>query len=569
MDIIFVRGHLSILLTQEQLQERLIALHKASLELVTDVSLESVLERIAILASEQVDARYAALGVLDGDGRLVNFITVGMTDKEINRMAHPPKGLGLLGELMNTRDSLRVPSIKDHSKSVGFPEYHPIMNSFLGVPIRAGEKQLGQIYLTDKVDATEFTSDDEIIIQMLATYAATAIQNARMVEQMKERDLALTRRNVDMSLLNGIASALTSSLELDEILNKTLGHVMNYMNVEAGEIFLLEEDQTSLRLVLHRGQAAEAFWTRNRFKVGEGSIGIVAQDKKPLVSSNIENDLRFVRSAVVEAGFQQIASIPMLAGEQLMGVMSVAKVGEDLIDERSVQMLAAVGNWAGLAIENARLHINARRLAVLEERDRIGMDLHDGIIQSIYGVGLSLEGALHSINEDPKDARDRLQRSIEGLNQTIRDLRSYILDLRPRQMGEDGLVSGIKRLIAEYRANTFAKVKFTDRDFDLNTLTQTQSMTLFHICQEALANAAKHAKAQNVQISLWATDDRILMEINDDGNGFDMDSMSSNIGHGLANMHTRANALGGEADISSSLKEGTTILVWIPRHLHA
>ena len=555
-----------MLLTREQLQERLIALHKASLALVTDVSLESVLERIATVASEQADAEYAALGVLDGDGKLAKFITVGMTNNEIRRMAHPPQGLGLLGALMDTKETLRVPMIGDHPKSVGFPAHHPAMTSLLGVPIRAGDRQLGQIYLTNKIDADEFTSDDEMIIQMLATYAATAIQNARMVEQMRERDLALTRRNVDMGLLNDIASTLTSSLELDEILNKTLGHVMNYMNVEAGEIFLLEEDKASLRMVLHRGQAAEAFWMRNVFKMGEGSIGIVARDRTPLISTDIENDFRFIRSAVVKAGFQQIACIPMLAGEQLLGVMSVAKRKKEPIDERNIQMLAAVGNWAGLAIENARLHENARRLAILEERDRIGMDLHDGIIQSIYGVGLSLEGALHSINEDPKDAKDKVQRSIEGLNQTIRDLRSYILDLRPRQMGNDGLISGIKRLISEYRANTFAEVQLTEPDYDLNTLTKTQSMTLFHICQEALANAAKHSKAKNVQISLWTTDDRIVLEINDDGNGFEMESISSNIGHGLANIHSRAHSLGGEADISSVLNDGTTILVWIPRH---
>ncbi|HSG41663.1 MAG TPA: GAF domain-containing sensor histidine kinase [Anaerolineales bacterium] len=555
-----------MLLTREQLQERLIALHKASLALVTDVSLESVLERIATTAAEQADARYAALGVMGDDGKLGQFITVGMTDKEIKRMAHPPKGLGLLGMLVETNETLRVPKISDHPKSIGFPAHHPTMRSFLGVPIKAGERQLGQIYLTNKIDTAEFTADDEMIIQMLATYAATAIQNARTVEQMMERDQALTRRNVDMSLLNGIASTLTSSLELDEILNKTLGHVMNYMNVEAGEIWLLEEDKISLRMVLHRGKAAEAFWTRNIFKVGEGYIGIVAQTRTPLLSTDIENDLRFIRSAVVDAGFQQIACIPMLSGEQLMGVMSVAKMGKEPIDERNVQMLAAVGNWAGLAIENARLHLNARRFAVLEERDRIGMDLHDGIIQSIYGVGLSLEGALHSINEDTKEAKDKIQRSIDGLNQAIRDLRSYILDLRPRQMGDDGLISGIKRLITEYRANTFSDAQLTEPDFDFDSLTQTQSMALFHICQEALANTAKHAKAKNVQISLWTTDDRILMEINDDGNGFNIDSMSSNIGHGLANIKTRAHSLGGEADMSSTLNEGTTILVWIPRY---
>jgi signal transduction histidine kinase len=555
-----------MLLTREQLQERLIALHKASLALVKDFSLESVLERIATIASEQADARYAALGVLDDDGRLVKFITVGMADKEIKRMAHPPQGHGLLGALMNTTQALRVPVIGDHPESIGFPSHHPPMTSFLGVPIRAGDKQLGQIYLTNKINGVEFTSDDEMIIQMLATYAATAIQNAGMVEQMKERDLALTRRNVDMSLLNGIASTLTSSLELDEILNKTLGLVMNYMNVEAGEIFLLGEDNSTLRMVLHRGQAAEAFWTRNLFKVGEGYIGIVAQERKPLVSRYLENDLRFIRSAVVKAGFQQIACIPMLSGDHLMGVMSVASLGTNPIDDRNVQMLAAVGNWAGLAIENARLHANARRLAVLEERDRIGMDLHDGIIQSIYGVGLSLESALHSIKEDPNDANKRVKHAIDGLNQAIRDLRSYILDLRPRQLGNDGLISGIKRLISEYRANTFGEVILTEPDSDLKELSQTQAMAFFHICQEALANAAKHSKAKKVQISFWTTDERVLMEIADDGKGFDTDTMNSNIGHGLANIQTRARSSGGEADITSVLNEGTTILVWIPRH---
>jgi len=556
-----------MLLTREQLQERLIALHKASLELVQDVSLETLLERIATVACEQSDARYAALGVLDDDGHLIKFISVGLTEKEIKRMSHPPEGRGLIGALVGVKEPLRTPEIAKHPKSVGFPAHHPSMKSFLGVPIRAGDRQLGQIYLTDKKDAIEFTADDEKIIQMLATYAAAAIQNAGLMDQMKERDLALTRRTVDMSLLNSIASTLTSSLELDEILNKTLGHVMHYLKVEAGEIFLLQEDKTTLRMVLHRGQAAEAFWTHNVFTVGSGYIGLVAETRMPAVSKDLKNDQRFLRDAVVKAGFNQMACIPLLSGDNLMGVMSVATQRKELIDEQSVQMMAAVGNWAGLAIENARLHANARRSAVLGERDRIGMDLHDGIIQSIYGVGLSLESALHSIQDDPNDAIKRVQRSIDGLNQAIRDLRSYILDLRPRQLGSEGLINGIKRLIAEYRANTFAEVRLTEPDSDLKELTQAQALTLFHICQEALANAAKHAKAKNVQVALWTAGNRVLMEINDDGNGFDMDQLNISIGHGLANMQTRARSVGGEVDISSVLNEGSTILVWVPRHI--
>lgn len=554
-----------MLLTREQLQERLFALHAASLELVKDVSLETLLERIASTACEQAGARYAALGVLDDDGRLANFITVGMTENEIKRIVHPPVGRGLIGELMDTDLPLRLPILQSHSSSVGFPENHPHMVSFLGVPIRANDKQLGQIYLTEKLDSFEFSSDDEMIIQMLATYAATAIANARLIDQMKERDLALTRRNVDMAFLNSIASTLTSSLELDEILNKTLGLVMNYMKVEAGEIFLLEDDKSTLRMVLHRGQAAEAFWTRNIFNIGDGFIGKVAKLREPRIGTNLANEPGFLRDAVVKAGFQQIVCIPMLSGENLMGVMSVATRSTTPFEDRSVQMLTAVGTWAGLAIENARLHANARRLAVLEERNRIGMDLHDGIIQSIYGVGLALEGVQLSLNEDPNSTKEQIHRAIDGLNQAIRDIRAYILDLRPRQLGNEGLLSGIRRLITEYRANTFSEVHFTAPDSELKELTQTQSLTLFHICQEALANAAKHAKAKNVQISLWTTEERALMEIRDDGKGFEIEKMHTFIGHGLANMQTRARSTGGDIDISSAVDEGTTIMVWVPR----
>lgn len=379
-----------MLLTREQLQERLIALHRASLELVKDTSLDHLLERIAQTACEQADANYAALGVLSEDGKLEKFIAVGMTKDEIKKIAHPPIGKGLIGELMDTEVPLRIPKISEHPNSVGFPPYHPEMHSFLGVPIRAANRQLGQIYLTDKLGANEFTADDEKIIQMLAAYAAAAIQNARLYE-------------------------------------------------------------------------------------------------------------------------------------------------------------------------------NTGRLAVLEERDRIGMDLHDGVIQSIYGVGLSLENVLLSLNEDSSDAKQRVQIAIDGLNQVIRDLRSYILDLRPRKMGEDGLVSGVKRLVAEFRANTFAEVSLVNPEHELKNLPEPSSLGLFHICQEALANVAKHAKAKNVQISLWQTKDRALMEIRDDGVGFEMEKINASIGHGLANMQTRAHSVGGDVEISSHVNEGTTILVWVPR----
>jgi two-component system sensor histidine kinase DevS len=554
-----------MLLTRQQLEERLIALHQASLQLVEDISLETLLERIASVACEQAQARYAALGVQGEDGKLKQFISVGMTQNEIRRIPHPPSGRGLLGALMSSETPIRLSEIQADSRSIGFPRNHPAMRTFLGVPIRLGEDPLGQIYLTEKLDNSEFTADDERIIQMLAAYAAVAIHNARMYAELRQRDQALTRRNQDLALLNNIAEVLTASLKLDEILHKTLSLVMDYMEVESGEIFLLEEDKQTLRLVLHRGQAAEVFWTRNRFQSGEGIIGLVAKTGEALVSHDLAHDMRYLRDAVVDAGFKQMACFPLTSSGNLVGVLSAVTRSSVPLNEHDIQVITAIGSWAGLAIENARLHSDARRLAVLEERDRIGMDLHDGIIQSIYGVGLVLEHARLLATEDPSQSAERIQQAITSLNHTIRDIRSYILDLRPRQFGDENLMDGLKRLVTEFRVNTLAEANLKGAQDDLRDVPQVAALALFHICQEALANAAKHAHAKKVDISVWTSPERIMLEIHDNGYGFETEKMSMTLGHGLSNMYTRAHHVGGDVEISSVIGEGTSILAWVPR----
>jgi len=555
-----------VLLTREELQDRLIALHRASLELVKDVSLETLLERIAALACEQAGAKYAALGVLDDEGKLKQFITVGMTAEEIRRIPHPPRGLGLIGALMHSDgEPIRIPEIADDPRSVGFPAGHVDMHPFLGVPIRQADRQLGQIYLTEKINAPEFTQDDQTVIEILAAYAGVAIDNARLYESLQERDQALTRRNEELALLNQINTALASSLELDEILNKTLALLIAHFKVEAGEIFLREEDGETLRLVLHRGEAAEAFWTRNRYKFGEGMVGQAAQTKEPVVSHHLEKDERVTRQAVVKAGFRQIACIPLTSHGEVVGVLTIATRSRKAIAKSELQLLVSVAAGAGTAIENARLHSDARRVAVLEERERFGMDLHDGVIQSIYGVGLVLENARATLREDPKSAETRIQKAMDDLNRTIRDIRNYILDLRPRQLRGESLIEGLNRLIQEFRQNTKLEVSLAGPKAPLSNVPQPNAMALFHICQEALANIAKHANAGKVTVDLWTTSDRLLLEIHDDGKGFDMEKANKTVGHGLANMQTRVANVGGDLDIISAPGEGTTILAWVPR----
>jgi signal transduction histidine kinase len=279
----------------------------------------------------------------------------------------------------------------------------------------------------------------------------------------------------------------------------------------------------------------------------------------------LKNDMRFLRPAVVAAGFKCIACIPLTAHGDVVGVMSVASRKAHNFDEREINMLTAIGAWAGVTVENARLHRQGRRLAVLEERERIGMDLHDGIIQSIYAVGLALEYARVALDEDPRQSQQKIEQAIDGLNKTIRDIRTYILDLRPRHFVGLNLKEGLQRLVEEYRANTMADAILNAAEDGLHNLPPSHATALFHICQEALANVAKHSQARRLDVHLWSTKDRVLMEISDNGQGFDLHKMSVTLGHGLSNMHVRARKVGGDVEITSAPGEGTTILAWVPR----
>jgi signal transduction histidine kinase len=554
-----------VLLTREQLEDRLAALHRTSLELVSNLSLEAVLERIVLMAREQAGARYAALGVVDDKGDLEQFIPVGMSKEEIALMPHPPIGRGLLGIMRQERRTVRIPEICADPRSVGFPPYHPEMHSFLCVPILSGDTLLGQLYLTDKINYHEFTGQDERVIETLAAYAAVAISNARLYEELVQRDGALCQSNEDLKLLNDVAAALTSSRNVEDIFEKTLDLVMDYLEVEAGEIFLREEDEQELRMALHRGDFEEKFSHMDRFRIGQGFVGMVAATGKMLVSTNLREEMRYLRPEVLEAGFRSIACIPLSSGGKVVGVMAAATRRDQMLDERELNLLTAIGAWAGLTIENLRLNRQSRRLAVLEERERIGMDLHDGIIQSIYGVGLALDYARMAIEEDPSLARSKIEESIASLNATIKDIRSYILDLRPRHFHGDDLKQGLQRLVDEFQANSPTRAILVGPEDGLMDFPAPNSTALFHICQESLANIARHSRARLAEVHLWTSRDRVLLEISDDGRGFDLSMTQMSLGHGLSNMQARARKVGGDVEITSATGEGTTVLAWVPR----
>jgi signal transduction histidine kinase len=317
-------------------------------------------------------------------------------------------------------------------------------------------------------------------------------------------------------------------------------------------------------MAMHRGEAADAFWTKDQFRLGEGFVGLVAESGKPMVSNSLQHDMRFLRRKVNSAGFKCVACIPLTAHGNVVGVMGIATRRMQCLNQREIDLLTAIGTWAGTAIENIRLNQQGRRLAVLEERERIGMDLHDGIIQSIYAVGLALDYARMEVESNPHKTVLKLEQAIEDLNSTIRDIRTYIMDLRPRQFRGENLNDSLQRLVDETRANTHLQVILSGPQDGELILPTAIATALFHICQEALANVAKHAQAHQANIHLWTTPGRVLLEISDDGIGFDIPQMRMALGHGLANMVTRAHKVGGDIEINSDLGKGTTILAWAP-----
>ena len=548
-------------LSCEQLEERLAALHRASLELVQDISIDSLLQRIARIARQQVGATYATIGVRGDDGQIVRFITVGLDEEQINRLPHPPMGLGLISIVAEADGPIRVDYVQKEDQREGYPE----MSSLLGVPIHLGNRRLGQIYLTDKINEETFNADDERVIETLAAYAAVAISNARSYDELRKRDRTLTRRNQDLALLNNLASALASITELDELLQTALNRVINYFNLELGEIFLSEEDQNTLYKVLDQGENVQSLWTQDRFTRKEALIGKTARSGQPSITSLPYPEDPYLRNeALLASGIHQIACFPLTSRSEVLGVLSIATRQEQPLDPMDQQLLSSIASWVGTTIENVRLNIQGRRLAVLEERERIGMDLHDGIIQSIYAVGLTLEHARLLLGEEPEQTRKRIDQSIEDLNSTIRDLRAFIMDMRPRQLYEENLMDGLQRLVNEFRANALVEAKLSGPSEGLEDLPDAHAIALFHICQEALANIAKHAQAKKVEVLVWTTPDRVLMEVNDDGRGFDPKKIQLTLGHGISNMQTRARNIGGDLEITTEPGEGTTIMVWMP-----
>jgi signal transduction histidine kinase len=226
-------------------------------------------------------------------------------------------------------------------------------------------------------------------------------------------------------------------------------------------------------------------------------------------------------------------------------------------------MVRTFAATAAVAIEKSRLQESLRSVAVMHERERIGMDLHDGIIQSIYAIGLGLEAASDDVEAQPAKARGAIERSIEQLSDVIRDVRSYIFKLAPSRTTDD-LVAALGDLVTEFRINSLIEAS-VEVSGDLPRLGPDQQETIYHVAQEALSNARRHARATNVSLSLASDDGVVRLVVSDNGCGFETAAEAAEEHRGLRNMRSRAQSVGGSLHVESADGRGTSIELAVPQ----
>lgn len=252
----------------------------------------------------------------------------------------------------------------------------------------------------------------------------------------------------------------------------------------------------------------------------------------------------------------------VLRGETLGNLYLTEKQGADEFTADDEEALLTLAAQAAIAIENARLYAQEARVATLEERNRIRMDLHDGVMQSLYGVGLLLEDVAERLDDEPEQSKRQLWRSIDRLNASIADLRGYVIGLRPVEAANQPLGESLAMLAEQARSNALLDVEVDIRDGATRRLDQARSEAAYYIAADALGNIARHARARHASLRFYEDEGAIVLEVSDDGVGFDYESATS--GHGLGNMRERAFAVGGTLRVESRPGHGARVRLELP-----
>lgn len=531
-------------------EDRSKALIEAGLVLSSELSLDAVLQRIVEVAAAISGARYGALGVVDHAGVIREFITTGVTPGQRAAIGHIPVGKGLLGLLIREQRPIRIPEIGEDPRSVGFPPNHPPMKSFMGAPVTARGKVFGNIYLTEKVAATEFSEEDEQALIVLAAQAGVAIENARLYAEARRRERWLDG-------VREVGALIMSGAEATEALELIARRAMELVGADLATVAIPSSDTGELTIAAAAGAHASDILGTTFPRDDSLSGDAVAAGRAILVDD--ASAAHAPHQPIVGVGDVGPTMLVSLAGG--LGTLTVGnRHGGRAFDNDEVQLIQTFATQAVVAIEYERAQRQAQRLLVMEDRERIGKELHDGVIQALFAVGMGLQGAA-AMSTDAETAR-RLDDAVTEIDGAIRDLRNYIFGLRPGILADRQLDQALRQLAKEFEEKTEV-VTVVDVDADVAAALASRAADVIQMARESLSNVGRHAHASTCRVSLRRKAGSAILEIDDDGGGFDQ-SESRAGGQGLANLRTRAEALGGGVDVASSAVDGTTIRIELP-----
>lgn len=536
-------------------RERWELLLEAVVTMGADLTLDGLLQRIVEIASNLAGASYAALGVLDDrgegpDGRsLRTFVTHGLPEHQKAEIGDLPTGHGILGLIIDRPEPLRLQDLHQHPASFGFPAGHPPMRSFLGVPIRIRDRVFGNLYLTEKRGAADFTEQDERIVVALAAAAGVAIERARLSEETALRERWLEATAEIARRLSGAAPRLDAMQILADRARVLARADVSW--VVAGA------DPDELRLEALSGAAVDIDEVAELALVGVLAENVVTSGEADVIA-DLRSDARVGRSAEIP-GWPDLGPgvvVPMAVGGQVSGVLALAWLPEHAAQAAVLtsDLPSAFAGQAALVLQASQSNVDRQRQALLEDRVRIGRDLHDLVIQRLFALGLGLQGAARAT--DVPELAQRIEAAVDDLDTTIREIRQSIFALATADQAREDIQSEVMRMVD--RAACTLKFRPTLRfEGPVRTCISAEvTPELLAVLGEALSNAARHANASSVLVVLRAAES-ITLTVRDDGRGMTEDVVA----RGFSMMRRRAELLGGSCTITSAPGSGMT-LVW-------
>ncbi|WP_400995604.1 GAF domain-containing protein [Agromyces sp. GXQ0307] len=517
-------------------QGRLRALLDATRSVIGEIELDEVLRSIVASAVELVDAEYGALGVLAPQGGLEEFVHVGMPEQAVQRIGHLPEGRGLLGALIDHPDAIRLDAIADDPRSVGFPAGHPAMGSFLGVPVRVRDEVFGNLYLTNRRGGT-FSDEDVELISALATAAGLAIDNARRYAEARTREAwAAASAQVVSALLTSSVEG-SAALLADELVDRGAADRV---------AILVGDDRTSVRVLEVRGEDADACLAGTVIDAERtlGAVVLEGGETRATPGGRVEPPDALALHHDGSCG--PVLFTALRSGGFPRAVIAAARQpGAPHFTAAEMRIAEDLADRVSLARELAAAREAQQRGLLLEDRARIARDLHDHVVQQLYGAGLDLEAAAA---DSPGAVAERLGSAVEAIDEAIAQVRTIVFALTPQDGGAPtlrhrvlDLAGSASRHLPQPVAVSFAgPVDLLSEGSLADELTAS--------VRELLSNAVRHSGAASVTLSIVAAEGRVTAEVADDGRGIG-DAVRRS---GLENLRVRAERLGGAFDLDSS-----------------